>query len=322
LWQEAQIIALRGETVHPIDSLIHVELNPTELCNRVCAFCPRVDASVYPNQNLHLDLNLVRKVATDLAGRKYTGRVSMSNFGEPLLAKGFLTMIRILREHLPKGMIDVNTNGDRLTPKKIREIFDAGLSFLYVNMYDGPEQAPKFHQMFADAGLDRTHYKLRAHWVGSTETYGLYLNNRSGMVTNTEMGLKALDAPLRRRCYFPFYRMMIDWNGDVLLCSNDWARKFVAGNVRTENLFDIWMSEKMWEARRRLARDDRNLSPCNKCDTNGLLSGESSFNILMQHYADEGKITKQELDTIKAMPVDLDETESAGTGEVPSVAVR
>src|SRR6185295_706206 len=37
-----------------------IELSLTELCNRseghprACAFCPRADASVYPNQSLHM----------------------------------------------------------------------------------------------------------------------------------------------------------------------------------------------------------------------------------------------------------------------------
>ena len=33
-----------------------VEFNPTELCNRTCHFCPRVDPEVYPNRKLHLSL--------------------------------------------------------------------------------------------------------------------------------------------------------------------------------------------------------------------------------------------------------------------------
>ena len=34
-----------------------VELNTTELCNRKCPFCPRVDPKTYPNQNIHMDVS-------------------------------------------------------------------------------------------------------------------------------------------------------------------------------------------------------------------------------------------------------------------------
>lgn len=35
-----------------------VEINPTELCNRTCSFCPRNDPEVYPNQNLNIKRSL------------------------------------------------------------------------------------------------------------------------------------------------------------------------------------------------------------------------------------------------------------------------
>ena len=36
--------------------LTTVEINPTELCNRRCSFCPRSDPSVYPNRSLHMSI--------------------------------------------------------------------------------------------------------------------------------------------------------------------------------------------------------------------------------------------------------------------------
>ena len=43
-----------------------VELNVNELCNRTCIFCPRHDIKLYPNQNLHMDLNLAEELAIQL----------------------------------------------------------------------------------------------------------------------------------------------------------------------------------------------------------------------------------------------------------------
>ena len=28
-----------------------------------------------------------------------------------------------------------------------------------------------------------------------------------------------------------YYKMFVDWNGDVLFCSNDWGREIVIGNL-------------------------------------------------------------------------------------------
>ena len=42
------------KTSEPLDSILTVEINTTELCNRTCVFCPRHDPKVFPNRNLHL----------------------------------------------------------------------------------------------------------------------------------------------------------------------------------------------------------------------------------------------------------------------------
>ena len=45
---------LSNEPVDPLNSILTVEVNTTELCNRNCIFCPRHDPKVFPNRNLHM----------------------------------------------------------------------------------------------------------------------------------------------------------------------------------------------------------------------------------------------------------------------------
>ncbi|MDP6781860.1 MAG: SPASM domain-containing protein [Alphaproteobacteria bacterium] len=268
-----------------LTSLLAVEMNITELCNRVCSFCPRVDPEVYPNRNLSMELGISRKVALDLKEVGYCGRITFSGFGESLLNKKFTDHIRIFYDALPESFIETNTNGDKLTVEILRELYDAGITGLYVNLYDSPDQAQHFEEMFAAAGIDEDKYKLRPHWPGGTEDFGMTLNNRGGTMKNDKLGLAPLDHSLTGKCYYPFYKMFVDWNGDVLFCSNDWRRKIVVGNVLESAVGDIWMSEKMHDIRLRLSNGDRNFSPCNQCDVQGALHGESSFDLLMSYYA-------------------------------------
>ena len=37
-----------------LSSILTVEVNTTELCNRTCSFCPRADPKVFGNRNLHM----------------------------------------------------------------------------------------------------------------------------------------------------------------------------------------------------------------------------------------------------------------------------
>ena len=66
----------------------------------------------------------------------------------------------------------------------------------------------------------------------------------------------------------------MDYNGDCLLCSNDWAKKKIIGNTKNENIYDIWIKEKVNKVRKKLLNNNRNYDPCISCDVNGLLNGK------------------------------------------------
>ena len=57
----------------PLSSLLTVEINTTELCNRTCVFCPRHDRSVYPNRNLNMSLKTAEEIANNLLIDNYKG---------------------------------------------------------------------------------------------------------------------------------------------------------------------------------------------------------------------------------------------------------
>lgn len=287
--QEAAHTVRVKDRADPMASLVTVEMNITELCNRTCVFCPRADPKVYPNRNLMMGLDVARKVGSDLASFDYRGRVSFSGFGECLLNKNFEDYIRIFRAALPSNTIETNTNGDRLTVERIHSLFAAGISAIYVNLYDGPEQAPHFEQLFTEAGIPKDKWQLRPHWPDYARDFGLTLNNRSGMVDPVAGVSPSATPPLLQRCHYPFYKMFVDWNGDILFCSNDWGREIVIGNVQKEHLRDLWLSDKMIEIRRALSNKQRSQSPCNKCDVDGRLHGSHSYNLLVSHYQGSGE---------------------------------
>jgi radical SAM protein with 4Fe4S-binding SPASM domain len=263
----------------PMSSLLSVQFNTTELCNRTCIFCPRTDPVVYPNQNFHMSVDTIDKIAKDLASVGFVGRISLSGFGEPMLTQNFCQLVQAVKQRLPNNVIDLNTNGDRLNEDNLVDLFAAGISMIYVNLYDGPEQQEYFVNLFSRAGIPSTQYILRPHWPGG---FQLILNNRSGLVENQITG--HVLQPLKRSCYFPFSKAMIDWNGDLLLCPQDWGRNYVAGNLIQEHIRDVWLGVRLERIRKKLAEQDRSTSPCNRCNTDGMLTGEFGYQTLTQYY--------------------------------------
>ena len=245
-----------------------VELNVNELCNRTCVFCPRHDPKIYPNQNLHMDLELAELISVQLVSVGFKGIVNISGTGEATLTKHLPLIVKEFGDK--KIHIEIVTNGDKLTPKLITDLYLAGLSQMVVSMYDGPEQIEHFNNLFDECGIDEDLYTLRDRWYEEDEDYGLTYTNRAG-----SMGEKLL-SPHERPCYYPHYATYIDWNGDVLLCCQDmYNRTEIFGNVKDKPLLDIWVDKKLNGFRKKLVKGERTISPCNNCTANGMVFGEN-----------------------------------------------
>ena len=266
-----------------------VEFNITGLCNRLCFFCPRVDPEVFPNVNEHISLDLYRKIMGDLKAINYSGRVSFSGFGEPILHPQHLDLIRATREMLPDCWLDIVSNGDRITAAKMTELFEAGLTTLLISMYDGPEQVEHFTAMIAEAGLSDDSVILRERYLPPEQSYGVNVTNRSGMVSVTEVGVAALSEPMKHPCYYTHYRTMIDYTGEVLLCPHDWGRRLIVGNLNQRSILELWTGRILTSVRKRLGDGDRDFSPCDKCDVLGTRQGGEHFKAWQEKYERENQ---------------------------------
>ncbi|NQT31195.1 MAG: SPASM domain-containing protein [Deltaproteobacteria bacterium] len=127
-------------------------------------------------------------------------------------------------------------------------------------------------------------YEATRYWRErgvSTKVSGV--TNRAGILENYEKlrpkagydsgsgpaaGWRRLKGGVRHAlgCHVPFYEMNVLFNGDVLICSEDWNRTTVVGNVATQSLKEIWNSEKANENRRLLLKKKfEQLDSCKEC---------------------------------------------------------
>lgn len=263
----------RMSSEFPTSSLMIVDIMLTELCNRTCDFCPR--AVDYPNLNLHMDLDLFSKICDDLSYINYLNRVLLCGFGENLLYKYIYEAIQILRSKLPNNKyLQIVTNGDRLKKDTILKLYDAGLNKIYVSCYDGKEQVEHFQSLFDELNINSDKYYFMHYYKPSEENYGfVHYSNRGGKLFNDT-------SYLNRGCNSPFYAMQINWDGKVLLCSHDWTKSVVCGDLNTEYLKNIWLYSPQYKQYRSMLINKRDIGPCNKCNVVGTLYGDKSRQLL------------------------------------------
>ena len=248
----------------PLNALQSITINPTELCNRSCHFCPRSDSSIYPNQNFHISEQTIRNLSAQLKLNNYKNRICWSGNGEPLLTKNFLNLVNIISSENPQiKTIELNTNGDKLDEKIIKDIYDSGINYIIVSVYDGDSSLNKFLGLFK--GYDNSTYTLRKSYYQSDNFKDF--TNRAGAV---KLNDDKVSEHRNNKCYLPFYKLFIDWNGDVIVCCEDWFKlSKTTLNINTHTLEEIWTSDFLNTYRKHLKDGNRNLKVCNKCNING-----------------------------------------------------
>ena len=243
-----------------------IELSLIDACNRKCIFCPKSDKSIAPDTYQKMSRLLIDKLANDLKKIKYGGSVTLCGYGEPLLHKDIEYIVKKLSM---VSNVEIVTNGDVLNHKLLNKLFLSKAGRVLVSMYDGPEQVDKFKNIIKKSGVPDDFVILRDRWYDGTQNFGVKLTNRAGTIDTGNQ----IKNDVHTTCYYPAYQFLVDWNGDVFLCPQDWQRRITMGNMMQEDIFEIWTSKIFSKYRKDLLNGKRCTSPCSECNAQGTLLG-------------------------------------------------
>ena len=234
-----------------------IEINPTELCNRTCHFCPRGNG--YPNQNLNMSLTDARILTDRFKQCNYKGSIHITGHGEPTLNKYLSEIVSMFRE--TKCWIKTITNGDRLLngtedPASYFQQYDE----VEISVYE-PEQYSAFEELI----VPYNNVSLRKSWI--EDDY----NNRAGWPGYQQ------PEQHNKQCYYPFYKMYINWNLDVHLCCHDWTDTKI-GNLFENSIEFVWNEGIVNKYRKSLSKGRRcDIMSCKNCNVNGMMVGKEMF---------------------------------------------
>lgn len=296
----------RLETVIPLRTPFIINIDPSDVCNFQCKFCPTGDRGLMkrtPGRNHGpMDFDLYRKIIDDACGfDKKVKVVRLYKDGEPLLNPRFADMVRYAKQSGCCDRVDTTTNASLLTRELSEAIIEAGLDRINISIEGvSARQYKDFSGCAVDfdnlAGQIRYFYEhktstemiVKVNGDILTEEQKQYFLDTFGDITdgifiesimdcwptfeqtkvavNEERGIYGGTIHEVMVCPYVFYSFAVNSDGTVSPCFLDWHRKLVVGDVRTENLVELWNGEKMDEYRTLFLRGARKSHPiCGSC---------------------------------------------------------
>jgi MoaA/NifB/PqqE/SkfB family radical SAM enzyme len=263
----------------PVSSFT-IDIELTNRCNAKCHFCPR-DAT--PHQGLMspeiFGQSLARAVEyREAASRALDAqiRVSLCGLGEPLLNRHAATFVGQVRA---AGFdCGISSNGALLDERRGRELLDAGLQSILINVGERDEQYEEVYQLpfertrdnvvrFAEMAGDRCEVylvlvdhrrdaehlaEMRDFWRGHgiTRFTEYPIMNRGGALFVDHMQFDALSQQATARsmlaesggdalCAAPFAYLFIGYDGQYYLCCSDWKKEVAFGSVFDSSFLEI-----------------------------------------------------------------------------------
>lgn len=257
---------------------IHLDIEPTNACNLRCPMCPRTVLLESSPEKLRLGFMDVEayKAVIDEAIELGVSSVKLNWLGEPLLHPRIVEMVAYAKE---KGIVDVmfNTNAVLLTEELAASLMEAGLDKIFfsfdspykeqyesirvgANYEDTLQNIQMLKQLKAKKGskspLTRVSMVLMQENANALQDFinlfrdivdiVAYVDYRDPVVENTaptDFG-GAMHGYEAFACSQLWQRMIISWDGDVMVCCLDSSRNFVMGNVNQNSIGEIWQNDR------------------------------------------------------------------------------
>ncbi|MGZ3688922.1 MAG: radical SAM/SPASM domain-containing protein [Bdellovibrionota bacterium] len=236
-----------------------VEIETMTACNRRCSYCPnsKFDRGLIKNNRL-MDVSVFQNVIDQLSEIGFGGRISPHFYNEPLMDERIFELMAYTRSKLPRAEITIFSNGDYLDVETYEKLGKSGVTALNISQHgDRMPAGVKAVLEIANSprraseGLPTVLYKVPKDEVA--------LNSRGGLVEGSSK------APTLEYCGAPTHTLTIDFEGNVVLCCNDYLSTVKWGNIKDEKIVAIWQKKEFQKLRRKLRQGSFELEICRIC---------------------------------------------------------
>ena len=256
----------------PLTELHYILLGTTSTCNSSCIHCP-------VNKKFHnmpepavMDIKLFSKIIEEIASAKIpvTGRIHFGLFNEALLDPFLNERIKIIRTYLPGVPLFLNTNAALFSEKHTWAVAEVDGVGIQVSGFSKDIYEIVMHPLQRDKTFKNVEniIKLAKNVIISVPTSKLNIGEFPAIKNYwLEKGASRVSAdPLSNRCgEIPNFAqlsvaphagicrgdivkgLIVDFDGTVLPCCQDFLRRDSIGNLAEQSLQEILSSKKLKE---------------------------------------------------------------------------
>ncbi|UCD03765.1 MAG: radical SAM protein [Candidatus Woesearchaeota archaeon] len=269
---------------------LHLDIEASSGCNLRCIMCFNAVKRTPPGL---ISWNLYKKII-DEGSKNNLCSIKLNWRGEPLLHPKIVEMVDYAKK---KGIIDVqfNTNGQLLDKEKADGLIEAGLDRIIFSIdgaskdvyerirvggsYDKLTENVEYFlkrkkelnavkpfvrvQMVKLKQNEHEINKFVDFWEPKVDEVFVnpeihYKENKPYVEGSTIVGRKA--------CSMLWQRLVISYDGKVMMCCGDWKMKSILGDVNKETIHNIWNGKKLNAIRKHHKNLNHHLIPaCKDC---------------------------------------------------------
>jgi radical SAM protein with 4Fe4S-binding SPASM domain len=288
-------------TIVPLATPMLVYLDPSNLCNLRCTFCPtgyKPFRDMRPNGQMGWELfaSIIDQM------KRFPERIkqfTMCKDGEPLLNKRFCDMARYIRDADITERLTTKSNGLLLSPRLNDDLATCGLDMIGISVKGlSPEMFKEITgvrgnyarlvenvaDLYSKRGQMKIYVSLLntgltdeqiAQYYRDFEPISDYISVEDlhgwsmSDVADFKLGQSAHVTRLTPKIVCPLVlcSMAVNFDGTVSICGEDWAHKTLIGDFNTQTIEQIWGGQSLLQLRRLHLMGQRGQNEaCGSCD--------------------------------------------------------
>ncbi len=299
----------------PLSMPLSMYVDPSSICNFSCIYCPQSFANKEKMSLSTMSYDDFERVVSQVKSMGKLKTLNLFSFGEPLLNPHTPEFLKIARENDIAEKYVITTNASLLNEEKAKKLVDNGLSFIRISIYSANQEKHQertksrvnleeikhnisFLKQYRDSRNSSLSIAVKMLDTSDREENKVFLENFSQYADDCfieplhnwhdeqeKYSTLNDEQKTRKVCPYPFYTLVTHANLDISVCCPDWDKKLVIGNLKEENLQDIWRSKKLYKLQDALLSKDYSIyKVCEKCSFYKINAGDNLDLLTAEEY--------------------------------------